>query len=143
MLSIWIMMVRGGYAGHGETYMHPEDILWWSKGGVLYGISPERIAFLRRIIEAGPADGHTPFHNDWDVEYSGKQGEYYLYYFGNRQPSFKEIILPRDGCFNIDIIDCWEMTITPLSGTFSGKVRINLPAKQYMALRASAILNLA
>lgn len=136
MNLIWTGFFRGGYVGHGETYMHPEDILWWSKGGVLHGTSPERIAFLRRIIEAGPPEGHTPFHGAWDVEYSGKQGEYYLYYFGSRQPSFREITLPRNECFNIDIIDCWEMTITPLTGTFSGKVRINLPAKQYIALRA-------
>ncbi len=24
----WIMVLNGGYAGHGETYMHPDDILW-------------------------------------------------------------------------------------------------------------------
>ncbi len=30
----WETAVRGGYCGHGETYLHPEDILWWSKGGV-------------------------------------------------------------------------------------------------------------
>ena len=43
--------VRGGYVGHGETYLHPQDVLWWSKGGVLHGQSPARIAFLRRILE--------------------------------------------------------------------------------------------
>jgi hypothetical protein len=24
----WEGAVRGGYVGHGETYLHPEDILW-------------------------------------------------------------------------------------------------------------------
>ena len=47
----WEGTVRGGYVGHGETYMHPQEILWWSKGGVLHGQSPERIAFLRKIVE--------------------------------------------------------------------------------------------
>jgi len=44
----WGGFARGGYVGHGETYLHPEDILWWSKGGVLHGQSPDRITFLRR-----------------------------------------------------------------------------------------------
>ena len=46
--------------GHGETYLHPQDILWWSKGGVLHGESPARIAFLRRVLEQGPAEGLEP-----------------------------------------------------------------------------------
>ena len=36
----WVMVINGGYAGHGETYLHPQDLLWWSKGGVLHGESP-------------------------------------------------------------------------------------------------------
>jgi hypothetical protein len=47
----WEGFARGGYVGHGETYVHPEDILWWSKGGALHGQSPQRIAFLRRIMD--------------------------------------------------------------------------------------------
>jgi hypothetical protein len=35
----WVMVINGGYAGHGETYLHPEDLLWWSKGGILRGES--------------------------------------------------------------------------------------------------------
>ncbi len=46
----WEGFSRGGYVGHGETYLHPQDILWWSKGGVLYGNSPTRIGFLRQIM---------------------------------------------------------------------------------------------
>ena len=56
----WEGAVRGGYVGHGETYMHPEEILWWSKGGKLHGTSPDRIAFLRKIMEEGPAEGLNP-----------------------------------------------------------------------------------
>ena len=28
----WVTVTRGGYAGHGECYAHPEDRLWWAKG---------------------------------------------------------------------------------------------------------------
>jgi hypothetical protein len=44
----WIGTMGGGYVGHGETYQHPEDLLWWSKGGVLHGTSPQRIAWLKK-----------------------------------------------------------------------------------------------
>ena len=39
----WLGTLSGCYVGHGETYKHPKDILWWSKGGVLHGQSPKRI----------------------------------------------------------------------------------------------------
>ena len=44
----WEATLRGGCAGHGETFVHPQDILWWAHGGVLHGESEPRIAFLKR-----------------------------------------------------------------------------------------------
>ena len=46
----WEAACRGGYATHGETYLSPDNILWWSHGGVLHGESPERIKFLKEIF---------------------------------------------------------------------------------------------
>jgi hypothetical protein len=63
----WEGAVRGGYVGHGETYVADDEVLWWSKGGVLKGESPPRIAFLRRILEEGPADGLDPLPSAWDL----------------------------------------------------------------------------
>ena len=40
----WAGTLAGCYVGHGETYGHPKDLLWWSKGGVLRGESPKRIS---------------------------------------------------------------------------------------------------
>jgi hypothetical protein len=136
----WEGFARGGYVGHGETYMHPEDILWWSKGGVLHGQSPQRINFLRQIVEQGP-DGRRLDTIDlhWDVACAGKVGEYYLMYFGNRQPSFRDLDLPSDRVFEIDLLDTWAMMVTPLSGTFSGKCRVRLPGRPYMALRVRKV----
>ncbi len=56
----WTLVANGGYAGHGETYLQPQDILWWSKGGVLRGESWRRIAFLRRILEETASGGLAP-----------------------------------------------------------------------------------
>jgi len=94
----WIMVVNGGYAGHGETYIHPEDILWWSKGGILQGESWRRIGFLRNIIEAAPKCGLSPqrglaghlFDNGtkfgdylWQRISGGRIGDYQLVYLEN------------------------------------------------------------
>ena len=64
--SFWRVTVQGGFCTHGETYL-PEtpqgklatrtgekDVVWWAKGGRLNGQSPERIAFLRSVIESLP-----------------------------------------------------------------------------------------
>lgn len=129
----WAGFSRGGYVGHGETYVHPEDILWWSKGGVLHGDSPARIAFLRKIMEEGPQIG--PSGSYWDLNQAGHGDDYRLVYLGIHRPIAKDIELPAGNSYSIEVIDTWEMTITPLEGTFSGKVRVPLPGKPYIALR--------
>lgn len=51
----WTVCVQGGYCTHGETYLNDKEIIWWSKGGRLIGESPERIKFLKEIVESLPA----------------------------------------------------------------------------------------
>jgi len=158
----WIMVVNGGYAGHGETYMHPEDELWWAKGGILRGESWKRIAFLRQIIEEGPAGGLTPFTESWvwTRVSGGRNGDYRLLYFGEHQPRQWAVGLPSaeeaaDGSeYAIDLIDTWNMTITPLKpgplpdapATRGGVTRreaafgIELPGKPYLAVRVRKVL---
>lgn len=131
----WEGTVQGCYVGHSETFMHPDHTIWWSKGGKLYGDSPERIAFLRRILEEAPHGGIHPVTWEWDDLVAGIEGQYYLAYFGFNRPSFRDLKLPEDGRFTIEIIDTWEMTINLLPGTYCGKCRIELPGKLYQALR--------
>lgn len=132
----WLGTIAGGYVGHGETYRHPEDILWWSKGGVLHGQSPERIVFLRRILEESPTEGLESTKTWWG-NYLGN-GEYYLYYFGVHQPAEWTFDLPPGKKYQVEVIDTWEMTITPLKGTFEGKFKVELPGKPYLAVRICA-----
>ncbi|MGC9467305.1 MAG: DUF5060 domain-containing protein [Anaerolineae bacterium] len=128
---LWEGVSRGGYVGHGETYLHPDDILWWSKGGVLHGLSPKRIAFLRELVEAsGPLD---PVDASWDLNQSGNR-DHRLVYFGIHRPAYKELLLPEAAGYEIDVIDTWEMTTTALQGTYSGRCRVELPGKPYIAL---------
>jgi len=130
----WLGTVRGGYVGHGETYLNPQDILWWSKGGVLHGESPQRIAFLRRIVESSPARGLLPMP---EQRYPAAfvEGEYYLFYFDSHQPAEMEFTLPSSARFLADVIDPWLMTVTPVPGTYSGKFTIPLPGSPYLAVR--------
>jgi hypothetical protein len=135
----WDGFLHAGYVGHGETYVDPKDVLWWSKGGVLHGQSPARIAFLRRIIEEAPASlaPNTDMFG-WETSAFGVMdvpGQYYLAYFGQFQPQRKDLQLPSDAKFTIEVIDTWNMTIKPLPGKFSGKCRVDLPGKPYVALR--------
>ena len=54
----WRVVTTGGYCTHGDTFLDPNDVIWWAKGGTLKGSSAPRIAFLREIVEAlpGPLD---------------------------------------------------------------------------------------
>lgn len=134
----WEGTVRGGYVGHGETYMHPEDILWWSKGGVLHGTSPERIAFLRRIVEEGPVEGLSSItfgRTNWDMPCGGVPDQYYLFYFGFNQPTFRPFEMPEGIHFKVDVIDTWNMTMEALPDLYEGNFRVELPGRQYMAIR--------
>lgn len=141
----WEGVVRGGYMGHGETYMHPQDILWWSHGGELHGTSPARIAFLREIIESAPGP-ITPIsetvkntNSYWDVTCGTVGEDYYLYYFGFYQPMFRPFKMPEGKNFKVDIIDTWNMTITEIPGTYSGEFRIDMPGRQFIAVRMTSV----
>ena len=73
MRRFWEGAVRGGYVGHGETYLNEREELWWSKGGILTGDSPERIRFLLEIIKDAPGGVLEPLPSDWDVRWGGSE----------------------------------------------------------------------
>jgi hypothetical protein len=127
----WQATVEGAYCGHGETYKDPHEILWWAKGGVLHGQSPARIAFLKKILEDAPAEGLEPL---LDAHTAGKADEYYLTYVEGQPTSYK-LDLPPGTRFKADVIDTWDMTITPQDSEEEGSVEIPLPGKPFQAIR--------
>ncbi len=148
---IWSGTVAGTYVGHGECYLNDQDT-WLSYGGVLRGQSPPRIAFLRKIIEEGPAHGIEPIDLWQDPRVGGKRGEYYLIYFGRETPTAWPFELYREGLadgmtFKVDLIDTWAMTITPVPEVYQIKKKdkydfvdahgrsVALPGRADMALR--------
>jgi len=135
----WIMYCRGGYASHGETYVHPDNLLWWAKGGKLYGKSPERLRFLLEIMKSAPEKDLIPEHTLWNKRTNLSKGDdYFLHYFGNSQQASALLRLSEDKKYRVEIIDAWNMTIRPLEDQFSGFAEIPLPQKPYMAIRAIA-----
>jgi hypothetical protein len=134
----WEAALRGGYAGHGETYLHSDDILWWSHGGELHGESPARIRFLQGILCQTPGLGlkHQPgaFDETIGVPEDGDADRYAIHYYGFGRPSFRDFRVNPDRQYRVEILDTWDMTVTD-AGIHSGKFRITLPGKPYIAVR--------
>ena len=130
----WEGAVRGGYVAHGETYLNDREELWWSKGGDLVGSSPERMGFLDRIIADAPGGVLDQLPSDWDVPWGGVAGRYVIGYFGFNRPSFRNIVL-AEGEWEVDVIDTWNLTVETVPGVHRGTVRVELPARQFIAVR--------
>ena len=127
----WIGTMRGGYVGHGETYRHPEDILWWSKGGVLHGQSPARIAFLKKIMEQVPFHQLTPQEEPTPGNcLLSKDGDTYFLYFTN--PVKTTIRLAGSRPYALDGMDTWEMKETPLGTAQPGEFTFEPPTADYL-----------
>ncbi len=158
VFRFWNGTVAGTYVGHGETYKSDDQILWWSKGGVLKGQSPARLAFLKQVLDDAPAAGIEPIDKWQNPEYGGQAPDYYLVYLGKQTPTSWEFKLPKppqgkgqppaDGMkFTAEVLDTWNMTVTPVPGTFTLVKKdgyfhadkdgrsIPLPGKPYMAIR--------
>ena len=59
----WWAASLGAFAGHSETILqagvpHQQQVMWWSKGGVLRGSSPARIGWFKQYMQSG---SHPPF----------------------------------------------------------------------------------
>ena len=138
----WEAACRGGYPGHGETYMNPDDVLWWSHGGLLHGESWKRLDLLSEILCMTPGIGLAPYeHCGWDEVCAVPESEfmlpvksYYLYYYSFMRPSFRDFYFDNDTPFRVRVIDTWNMLIEE-RGIHTGRFRIELPGKQYMAVQ--------
>jgi len=158
VFRFWNATVAGTYATHGETYLSPDEVLWWSKGGVLKGQSPARLAFLRKVLEDAPPEGIEPIDKWQNPEFGGRIPDYYLVYLGKAAPTEWEFKLPRrrqgpaEGMqYTAEVLDTWNMTVMPVSGTFTlvreseyffvdkDMRKIQLPGKPYMAIRIKRV----
>lgn len=139
----WEGAVRGGYVGHGETYLpagrgRDDEVLWWSKGGELHGTSPARIAFLQRLQAEAPEGVWDPLPGDWDVPWGGVDGALRVGYFGFGRPRFRNVVL-GDGGWRVEVIDTWDMRVEELPGVHREQLRVELPGRPYIAIRLTRV----
>ncbi len=154
----WWGTLGGAYVGHGEVFSDDgnPDISWLGQGGSLRGTSPPRLAFLRRILDSAPSPGIDPIQQFWDYHLGGRDFTWYLKYFGNSRPTKWDVALPTRVAdphpdYRIDVIDTWDMTITPVDGVFRmvqrdeydvhdpARPTIALPGKPYIAVRITRV----
>lgn len=126
----WCGTIGGTYVGHGDYFNIKGEDTWTSFGGKMSGQSAPRLAFLRKILETGPADGLDPIDKWNDPNVAGQAGEYYLTYFGKDTPTNWVFQLYKRGVtdgmkFKVDVIDTWDMTITPVEGEFVTRKKDN------------------
>jgi hypothetical protein len=160
VFRFWNATVAGTYCGHGETYKSDDQVLWWSKGGVLKGQSPARLAFLKNVLADAPAEGIEPIDKS-HPEFGGQPGKYYLIYLGKQTLTNWDFQIPKPAPdqpqlangmkFTAEVLDTWNMTVTPLPGAFTLKQQddsfyadmngrsIQLPAKPYIAIRLKRV----
>ena len=137
----WEGAVRGGYPGHGETFLNREEILWWSHGGTLRGESWKRIGFLLDVLKGVPGHGLRFLPAEWDSvcgvpedEALARETGYRLYYYSFMRPSFRDFSFDEDSLYRAEVLDTWNMTVTD-AGCRRGRFRIELPGRPYMAVR--------
>lgn len=152
VLRFWQGAIAGTYVGHSETYQDPNGLVWLAKGGTLRGQSPQRLAFFRKILSESPPEGLEPIDKWQNYPFAGKHAQYYLGYFGKEAPTSWPVSLfktdLKDGMrFRAEVIDTWNMSITPVDGVFEIRKRddyyfadkdgrsIPLPGRPYMAVR--------
>lgn len=134
----WEATIRGGYAGHGETYFSDNEILWWSHGDVLHGTSPARLQFLRDFLESlpGPLE---PWHSNWDDRCACVPGmdedapPVIVYYYSFMRPSFRDFTLPEGTAYQAQVLDTWEMTCVD-ADVQEGSFRLMLTGKPFAAV---------
>lgn len=153
----WQGTIAGTYVGHGETYLHPEHVIWWARGGKLHGLSPARLGFLKQVMEDGPAEGLEPVDKWQDVYTVGQPGQYYLLYFGREERREWQFNLPKAGLsagmrFTVEVLDTWNMTADRVPGEYTVQEpdayraagtgpSVALPGRKWMALRIRRVAN--
>lgn len=140
----WEGAMRGGYPGHGETFLSDDNILWWSHGGKLKGESWKRVKFLLKVLSETPGLGLKRVKAEWDCVTAVPENDeiaadtgYRIDYYSFMRPSFRDFDV-KDEKVKVEVIDTWNMTIKDM-GEHIGKFRIDLPGREYMAIRLRKI----
>lgn len=128
----WRAIVNGVYATHGETFTTQNGEPTWSDAGKLRGHSAARITWLRKVLESTKTTGLFASESPYYLNASNP-GETYLWFFDVHCVGEYEFPLPDKAKFKLTLLDPVAMTRTPVHGIFSGKSKVTLTGKPYMA----------
>jgi hypothetical protein len=143
----WITALCGAYPTHGDTFDNRAgdgETRWWAKGGTLPGKSVARIAFFRQIMEQAPVTEMSPIMESAgkpetltdNIHIFAKPGSYYLAYAAGAGKAIR-LELPAGSRYKVELIDTWNMTLTPLPAAMPGEFSFTTAAS-YSALRVIA-----
>ncbi|MDA3614388.1 DUF5060 domain-containing protein [Polluticaenibacter yanchengensis] len=154
--AFWQAAIAGTYAQHGETYRMPGDTVFWAKGGRLVGTSIPRIKFIHDLQKQ--SNGYWQLADVWrDHQTAQVDSSEYIIYFGKKMTNQWYFNIPKKNGplgtakYKAEIIDTWEMTITPVNEVFEVRSEsdyrlidinnksIRLPDKPYLAIRLKKI----
>ena len=135
VLDHWKLTFAGAYASHGDTHVSPGGIQFWAAGGTMGGESPERLGFLKEIMETMP---FQRMHPTPEIVTNGMaladEGEHYLFGFFDlerileaRRPT--QVRLSGDKIYKVELIDPWTMRVFDLGYTTGGDHRFTLLMK--------------
>lgn len=137
----WEAVCRGGYPGHGETFLSDDGVLWWSHGGKLRGESHKRFRFLMDIWKETPGGGLMPCDRFWSevcavpqMSLAPSVSDYYLIYYSFMQPALKQYHIDDVTEYRLKVIDTWNMTVED-RGIVCGRFSVKLPGRPYMAIQ--------
>lgn len=142
MDSFYRVVLRGGYATHGETYIdrpNTTQSIWWAHGGVLRGQSHLRINFFKQLLDDNHFDYVKPMATEgphWELAVGESADEQHvLAYLGDNQPEFEIFdFLPAGKEYTAQLVDAWHMTIKTLPGIIDSGTMFKLPRGKYQAV---------
>ncbi|MFI7633124.1 DUF5605 domain-containing protein [Nonomuraea sp. NPDC049400] len=127
----WDGAVRRRYLTHGESYADDDGLTWSEAGGTLAGAAVPRLALLREVIAGTPAEAR---YRDRDAPMLELPGQFYLEFCGEHRFPQREYEVPA-GRYEVEVIDTWEMTVTPLGVQEGETVSVPLPGTVGQAVR--------
>ena len=99
---------------------------------------PQTAGFAGAVLRMSPEE--AKLFLSCEIGYSGHCGtdDAFLYYYDIQTFSFAELELPETRVYRVEVIDTWNMTRETAAAGVNGKVRVDLPSREYMAVLAVA-----
>lgn len=138
----WRIILRGGGATHGETYIDKPNTkrpIWWAHGGKLYGDSQKRINYFKDILDKNGFSyivAQATEGPHWELAAGSTPDlKKFIVYFGENQPEFEILdFLPKEKKYSAQLINAWDMTESKLNQKVTANEVTYLPRNEFNVL---------